>query len=312
MPSVAIYDLLVHPREHDLIAGTHGRGIWVLDDLTPIEYVTRNDPPAQPVLFPIRTAYTWYPWWTDQYGDHDTDCCVPAGVYAGDNPDYGAILSYQLSKSTAKKPWIDILDSRGKLVRRIDGTNYAGVNRVTWDLTAAPPIPLKNARRLGCGAFGRPDGRAWAVCRSTACRRDTEDQPLAVAADPRAAWTQAQYEARYAFLNSLNAQTSDIDDALNRLDALSAHATGTLAHDIATVRSRFTSGVVNSEDDQWMPDRVRERLMILQGDVALSQGPPLAPHLREAAAIRVEFETAMAAYHSFLAAHPLSPRENDK
>src|SRR5579872_5499641 len=113
MPSVAIYDLLVHPRERDLIAGTHGRGIWVLDDLTPIERVARNDPPAAPVLFPIRTAYTWYQWWTDQYGDHDTSCCVPAGVYAGGNPDYGAILSYDLPKPAAKKPWIEVLDARG-------------------------------------------------------------------------------------------------------------------------------------------------------------------------------------------------------
>ncbi len=49
-----------------------------------------------------------------------------------------------------------------------------------------------------------------------------------------------------------------------------------------------------------MPDRLRERLTILQGAIALSQGPPLPPHVREAAAIRGQFETAMAAYHAFL------------
>jgi hypothetical protein len=138
------------------------------------------------------------------------------------------------------------------------------------------------------------------------------EQPVRVLPDPRAPWTQAQYEARFAFLTSLDDELSEIDTVLNRLDALRAHSTGSLAHDIAAVRSRFTSGVVNSEDDQWMPDRLRERLTILQGDVALSQGPPLAPHLREAAAIRAEFQSAMAAYQSFLAAHTLSPRENDK
>ena len=69
----------------------------------------------------------------------------------------------------------------------------------------------------------------------------------------------------------------------------------------------FTSGVVNSEDDQLMPDRLRERLTILQGAIALSQGPPLPPHYREAAAIHAQFESAMSAYRAFLSAHHLPP-----
>jgi hypothetical protein len=69
----------------------------------------------------------------------------------------------------------------------------------------------------------------------------------------------------------------------------------------------FTSGIVNSEDDQLMPDRLRERLTILQGGVALSQGPPSPAQLREAAAIRAQFDVAMADYRAFLIAHHLPP-----
>ena len=58
---------------------------------------------------------------------------------------------------------------------------------------------------------------------------------------------------------------------------------------------------MNSEDDLLSPDRLRERLTILQGVVALSQGPPLPPHEREAAAIHAQFETAMSSYRAFLA-----------
>jgi hypothetical protein len=64
---------------------------------------------------------------------------------------------------------------------------------------------------------------------------------------------------------------------------------------------------MNSEDDLLVPDRLRERLTILQGVVALSQGPPLPPHEREAAAIHAQFDGAMAAYRAFLAAHNLPP-----
>ncbi len=126
--------------------------------------------------------------------------------------------------------------------------------------------------------------------------------------DPRAQWTQPQYVARYRFIKSLDDELSAVDVALNRLDALArtTHSAAMLQA-IRAVYSQFTSGVVNSEDDQLMADRIRERLTILQGVVALSQGPPLPPHEREAAAIRAEFESAMNAYRQLLAAWKLPP-----
>jgi hypothetical protein len=123
------------------------------------------------------------------------------------------------------------------------------------------------------------------------------EEPLKLRPDPRAAWTQAQYVARYQFVKALDDELSAIDVALNRMDGL--------PYRDKSVYSMFTSGVVNSEDDLLMPDRLRERLTILQGAVALSQGPPLPPHVREAAAIHAQFENAMTAYRAFLAAHHL-------
>jgi hypothetical protein len=128
--------------------------------------------------------------------------------------------------------------------------------------------------------------------------------------DPRANWTQAQYVTRYNFLRELNDELSAIDNALNRLDTLRAHAPKMLRRQIASVYSQFTSGVVNEEDDMFAPDRVRERLTILQGDVALSQGPPLAAHYREAAAIRSSYERAMAAYDQLLTANGITASED--
>jgi hypothetical protein len=69
----------------------------------------------------------------------------------------------------------------------------------------------------------------------------------------------------------------------------------------------FTSGVVNAEDDQLTPDRLRERLTILQGVISLSQGPPYLAHRQEAAAIQKQFDVAMATYRAFLTAHHLPP-----
>ena len=113
--------------------------------------------------------------------------------------------------------------------------------------------------------------------------------------DPRAPWTPADYLARYRFVRSLNDMLSTIDRALNRFGG------------VAAVRTLFTSGVVNSEDDQLKPDRLRERLTILQGVIALSQGPPTPAQQREAAAMCAQFESAMKSYRAFLAAGRLAP-----
>jgi hypothetical protein len=134
-------------------------------------------------------------------------------------------------------------------------------------------------------------------------------QTVAVEPDARAHWSQADYIARYQFLRELNDELSAIDSALNHLDALRARSAGTLRRRIDRVYAQMTSGVVNAEDDMLAPDRVRERITILQGDVALSQGPPLPPHLREAAAIRSEYQTAMAAYDQLLATNGITASE---
>ena len=111
------------------------------------------------------------------------------------------------------------------------------------------------------------------------------EQPLEVRPDPRAHWTQAQYVARYEFLTALDGELTAIDAALNRLDALRDRLPARQRAAYDAVYARLTSGVINSEDDQWRPDALRERLTTLLGVVNLSQGPPLPPHLREAAGI---------------------------
>ncbi|HEY4433132.1 MAG TPA: hypothetical protein VGM99_01915, partial [Candidatus Cybelea sp.] len=168
------------------------------------------------------------------------------------------------------------------------------LDRATWDLTEEMPVPWKGARawnRGGSGAVvlpGRYTIRLHAGARSLETSLDVE-------ADPRAPWTGADYLARYRFVRSLNDMLSAIDRALNRFGG------------IAAVRRLFTSGVVNSEDDQLEPDRLRERLTILQGVIALSQGPPTQAQQREAAAVCAQFEVAMKSYRAFLAARHLSP-----
>ncbi len=316
MPSVAVHDMRIQPQRHDLLIATHGRGFWILDDVGAISGLGKAAAAAVPTLFPVRTAYTWYRWWTSYYGTHPDGCCLSAGAYAGEDPPEGAIVTYYLPSPAPAT--IEVLDSSGRRVRCLDAPGDAGVHRVSWDLTETAPVAWLRARDWNQGSSGptvlpghytvvlhtlrQAQGDSRPVRGATVVK-----QPLDVRADPRAAWTQAQYLARYQFIKALDDELSEIDVALNRLDRLALRAQDDTGRDAARVRSMFTSGVVNSEDDLLMPDGLRERLTILAGVVALSQGPPLPPHQREATAIHAQFENAMAAYRVFLAAHNLPP-----
>lgn len=300
MPPVSIHDLRVQPQTHDLLAASHGRGLFIFDDLSPIEQLAQARASSTPLLFPVRDATSWYYWWTSAYPVGDNACCAPTGTFAAADPPFGAWITYYLPHKLARPPSIEIEDQSAHVVRTLTGTNEPGINRVTWSLSDAPPVPWHNTGDWNKGPDDGPyvvPGRYRAVWREDGASLQRD---FAVLPDPRAKWSQDDYVARYTFLKTLNDELSEIDIALNRLDAARARASGTNRRAIDAVYKTFTSGVRNAEDDQWMPDRLRERLTILQGTLALSQGPPLPPHQREAAAIRAEFDRAMRAYHALM------------
>ncbi|HTU82256.1 MAG TPA: hypothetical protein VMF61_09010 [Candidatus Acidoferrales bacterium] len=296
MPPVAVRDLRIQPSAGDLIAGTHGRGIYILDDLTPLEGLREARAGRVPVFFQPRAAYAWYLWWSGQYGTYDTECCVPAGVFSGTDAPYGALLSYYLP-AAAPSASVDVLDRNGKTIRRFAVPAGAGIDRANWDLLERAPIPWNAARewnKTWTAPMAVPGTYALVLHAGSAQLRRTVE----VLPDPRAHWTQAEYVARHDFIAQLDDELSQVDDALNHLDAARSRASAAQRRAIDAVYSQLTSGIVNSEDDQWKPDQLRERITILLGDVNLSQGPPLPPHLREAAEIRTQYESVMAAYRT--------------
>jgi hypothetical protein len=164
-PTVPVDDIEIQARENDLVLATHGRSIWVFDDLTPIEKMDANVTGSPLTFFPPRTSITW----------HLRNRRWSAGqkMFTAKNPPYGAILSYFLkeavpgeapkkdkdekdkkdaaeekSKTESKgdaaekkegKVKITVLDRDGKSIREMDGPGAAGANRANWDLRSDPP-----------------------------------------------------------------------------------------------------------------------------------------------------------------------------
>jgi photosystem II stability/assembly factor-like uncharacterized protein len=131
LPTTLYDDLVIHPLDDDLIVGTHGRSIWILDDLSPLANWSAAVASSRAHLFPIRRATIFQYWKDTSYRGQ--------AAYAGENPPEEAIFSYYLDRSVDAVT-ITVKNGRGDLVRRLEGPGTADViHRVFWDLRHAPP-----------------------------------------------------------------------------------------------------------------------------------------------------------------------------
>jgi photosystem II stability/assembly factor-like uncharacterized protein len=131
LPTVRVDDIQINPREHDLILATHGRSLWVLDDITPLEQLTQARA-SDATLFDIRPATSWR-----QFGP--TNAQEGTKPFAASNPPEGALISYYL-KSASDHVRITVRDKGGQELGHVDGTGHSGINRVNWDLRYAMPV----------------------------------------------------------------------------------------------------------------------------------------------------------------------------
>jgi photosystem II stability/assembly factor-like uncharacterized protein len=151
LPTVRIDDILVHPRDNDLIVGTHGRSIWIIDDITPLQQMTDAIAAADAHLFEVRKATAWAPDITKANG------LGADKHFRGPNPPGGTAISYYLKAAATGDVKISIIDATGRVVREMDGTKEAGLNRVLWNLAPTPVLSGRGA--AGAGGRGGRGGR---------------------------------------------------------------------------------------------------------------------------------------------------------
>jgi len=146
LPTVRIDDILVHPRDNDLIVGTHGRGIFIIDDITPLQQLTDKVLDSEVHLFDVRPGVQWL---------QDVTLSRYIGGakhFQGANPPPGTAISYYLKSPASEDVKITISDITGKVLRTMTGPKEAGLNRVQWNLRGdAPPRPA-GAPTVGPGA----------------------------------------------------------------------------------------------------------------------------------------------------------------
>jgi photosystem II stability/assembly factor-like uncharacterized protein len=128
LPTVAVDDIAIQAREADLVIATHGRSLYIVDDIRPLQELTVDAAAADTHLFTIRPAFgvNMLPGWTDEEG--------MAGVFRGTNPPEGAIINFFVKEYTGDPVKITITNAAKATVANLTAPGTPGIGRVTWDL----------------------------------------------------------------------------------------------------------------------------------------------------------------------------------
>jgi hypothetical protein len=148
MPTTPIADLIVHPRDGDLIAATHGRSFWVMD-ISPLQELTPAVLASDAHLFTVKPSIAF------DYRVFTNDEFLAEKRFVGENPPMGAAISYYLKAAASNDIKLAILDKSGAVVRDLTPTKEKGINRVQWDLRGKPLVtPGRGGRGGGRGGRG--------------------------------------------------------------------------------------------------------------------------------------------------------------
>ena len=149
-PTVRTDDIFVHPRDNDLIVATHGRSVWIADDMTPLQQLTPQVQAEDAFLFDLRPAIAYL---NDQQRGQQVG---GQKVFIGENAPRGAAINYYLKAAASGDVKIAIADVTGKVIRNLDGTKQSGINRVVWNLAPDPPPDQGRGAGGGGGRGGVP------------------------------------------------------------------------------------------------------------------------------------------------------------
>ncbi len=157
LPTVPVFDLQIHPRDHDLILATHGRSIWIMDDISALEQVNDEVLKSDLKIFSGRPGIEWK--MADYRGFPGTN------LFLAPNAPDGVMIDYYAKAGGPVR--VAVADSTGKQIRQANTRAEAGVvNRYVWDMRTDPPVPPAGGG--GRGAGGGRGGRGGAAAAGAA------------------------------------------------------------------------------------------------------------------------------------------------
>jgi len=294
LPNVAVRDLAIHPRDNDLVVGTHGRGIWIVDDITPLRALTPAVLASNAVFMQARPVVQRIP---AQGGWANGDA-----AFVGPNPPDDAVITYyQKKRHIFGDLKIVVYDQAGKLVGTVPSSKRRGLSRVTWSMRITPPrVPPAASASFGAAFGPRLLPGTYTVKMSK--DKDVYTTQLSVLPDPRARHTAADRQAQFDLAMKLYNLLGDMTFAVERMNgvrvALDDRVAKLGAADSLAARLRAASAAVDELRKKIVAtkeggmitgeERLRENLADLYGNVIFYDGRPSQTQLERTDAIARE------------------------
>jgi photosystem II stability/assembly factor-like uncharacterized protein len=307
-PAVAVRDLAVHPRDGDLVLATHGRGIWIVDDITPLRHLTPELTSQDAAFVSARPV--------QQRIEANGGAPTGAAAFVGDNPPAGAEITYYLrTRQLFGKLKIEVLDASGKVIDELPASTRRGLNRVLWTMHRQAPHVPPAVQLAFAGTQGPRVPPGTYTIRMVQAGK-TYDTALTVGLDRRVSWTiadrQAQYDAAmkvYALFNDesavfariagLSEQVTDAkkgrpatDPLLRKLADFDGKLEGLRKRIVATTEG----GAITGEE------RLREHTDQLYGALTSWDGPPSRYQLENIDALKGELNDISANFDQLMTA----------
>ncbi len=281
-PSVAVVDLVVQPRDGDLVLATHGRGIWIIDDLTPLRALTPAIMQQDAVFLPSRPQQQRI----NAFGGWPEGDASFSGTSATNDV---VITYYQRVRHLFGKLSLDVLDANGKLIESLPASKRRGINRVTWSMNVKPPLVPPAASIAGNSTQGpRVPPGTYTVRMHKGDK--TYETHVTVVLDPRSPFTIADRQANFDATMKVHAMFGDMSDLVARIQAVRSGATETaeklpagdalrkqltaLSDKADVIRKQIVAtkegGAITGEE------RLREHMDSLYGGLMAYEGKPAA------------------------------------
>ena len=304
-PAVAVRDLVVQPRDRDLVVATHGRGIWIIDDLTPLRALTPQILSQEAAFLPIRPQVQRIRaggGWVD--GD--------AAWTGASAPNALMITYYQKSRHIFGKLKIEVLDDKGNVLDTLPASKRRGINRVAWNMSMKPPR-VPPAASLAGSAFSGPRVVPGTYTIRMTKGDKTYETKIAVGLDPRAPFTVADRKAQFDAAMKVHGLFGDMTDLVTKIQTVRQGATGAaaklpdgdplkaqlgkLAGDADTLRKKIVAtkegGAITGEE------RLREHMDDLYGALIGWEGKPAATLISYTDALKKELGDVASEFDKF-------------
>jgi len=304
-PHVAVRDLAFQTRDDDLVIATHGRGIWIADDVSPLRALHPATLSSEATLIPGRPV--------QQRIQGNGGWANGDAAYSGQNPSDGVVITYyQKARQVIGRLKLEILDTSGKVLATLPASNRKGINRVVWSMRDDPPQTPPGATLVFNATRGpRVPPGAYTVRLSKGGNVYT--MPLVIGLDRRATFTVAdrklQYDAArrvsglFGRMSSLAAKIVEVrEGAMARAQGLPEgdglrHDLGGLADDAIALRKKIVAttegGAITGEE------RLREHMDFVYGAIMSVEDRPTPYQMARIDVLEHELRDVEAEFDAF-------------